>query len=178
MAHTFKKLGLWFWAAVPCLITLLSIIIYLIPKHMSGFGSFMPFLPMIPIFYWGLNESRMMPYWAVFAFGLVIDSVTGLPLGLSSLLGVAFLAMLHAQHKYIYKEGFVIQWGYFALLFGMTGVAHWLLLFIFYGQMPGIKYPVIQWVLTVCCYPFFHQIFAVLTDTIARERRRIEHARR
>lgn len=177
MAQAFNKLGLLFWAAVPCLITLLCVIFYLIPKHISGLGSFMPILPMIPIFYWGLTEARVMPYWAVFAFGLIIDSVTGLPLGLSAFLNVAFLAILHAQYKYIYKEGFVIQWGYFALILGVVGVAHWLLLYIFYGKAPGVKYPLIQWLLTMCCYPFFHQLFTVLSDVMARHRRKIDRRR-
>lgn len=175
MARAVTKLGLLFWAAVPCLITFACVIVYLVPKHISGLGNFMPMLPMIPIFYWGLTEPRVMPYWVVFAFGLIIDSTTGLPLGMSAFLGVAFLAMLQAQHKYIHKEGFVIQWGYFALLLGITGILHWLLLFIFYKEMPGLKYPVIQWILTVCCYPFCHQIFAVLSDSISRERRKMEH---
>lgn len=173
--QSWRRLELWFWASVPSAITLFLLILYLAPKHMAGIGYFMPALPLIPIFYWGLLHAHEMPYWFVFALGMVLDAVTGAPLGLSSLLYIFFLAILHAQRKYIAKEGFVIKWVYFAMLMGITSVLNWLLMFFLNGQAQGLLPGFMQWFLTVCCYPLLHRAFDILYDHINARRWRLLH---
>src|SRR6266478_1286686 len=104
------RLELAFLASTPGLITTALAIFFLSSKHLSGLGQFMPALPLIPVFYWGLTHTRDMPYWFLFALGLVMDAVMGAPLGLSSLLYMLFLKLLHMQRRFIHKEGFVIKW--------------------------------------------------------------------
>lgn len=177
MSNSNKKLELAFWAVLPGVITLLLLTFYLVPKHMSGLGNFMPLLFMIPMFYWGFYSAREMPYWFVFILGLLMDSANGQPLGLSSFLYVVFLALIHAQHKYIYKEGFVIKWGYFALLLGGICLLHWLLVTLFNSSPQRIWFALIQWFLTVCCYPLFHQMFDALHHHISQKRWWLSHSR-
>lgn len=156
-------------SVVPAIMTLLLLLIYLVPKHISGLGSFMPLLPLAPVFYWGLHP-RQMPYWFVFALGLVMDSVSGQPLGLSSLLNVFFLAMVQAQHKHLHKEGFPIKWSYFALLLGGIMSLHFLLIAMFNSAMSGFLYALIQWALTVGLYPVLHRFFDMVERHSARQR--------
>ena len=171
-----KRLRLWLWSVLPAAITLLFLVAYLVPKRVSGLDSFMPVLPMLPIFYWGLNHAPHMPYWFVFAVGLLVDAVTGQPLGMSSLLNVFFLLMVRTQHKYIHKEGFVIKWGYFAMLLGAVCLAHGMIMFAYAGVW-GIKFMIIQWFLTVCCYPLFHQLFDTLHHHATQQRWHLLHTR-
>src|SRR4051812_36744897 len=131
MISASRRLELFFLSSLPAVITSLLAILFLVAKHLGGLNHFMPVLPLIPIFYWGMMQARDMPYIFVFAVGLVMDAVTGLPLGLSSLLFVFFLGMLHAQRKYIHKEGFVIKWGYFAALLAVTGSLNWIILSLY-----------------------------------------------
>jgi rod shape-determining protein MreD len=175
--QSWRKLELIFWTALPSLITLLLVIFYLAPKHIPGLSHFMPILPLIPVFYWGLMHAREMPFWFVFALGLIMDAVTGMPMGLTALLYVFFLAMLHAQRKYIHKEGFIIKWGYFAMLLAVTGAIHWLLMLFLNGQGQGVATAMIQWLLTVCCYPLFHRCFDMLYGHIHSRRWQLLHGR-
>ena len=66
-----RRIALIFWSAIPALITLALLSFYLVPKHIDGLDSFMPLLPLIPMFYWGINDDRLMPYWFVFLVGLL-----------------------------------------------------------------------------------------------------------
>jgi rod shape-determining protein MreD len=175
MIHLTRRFELVMWGALPGLITLLLAVLFLSAKHISGMSHFMPALPLIPVFYWGMMKAREMPYWFVFMVGLVIDSVSGLPLGLSSLLYVFFLVLLHAQRKYFYKEGFVIKWGYFALLLGATSALNWVLLSLFNSHAETVLPAVIQWFLTVGCYPALHKGFDGLTEHIHSRRWHILH---
>ena len=172
-----KKLELFFWSCVPPFITLLFLVAYLAPKHISGLAQFMPLLHMIPIYFWGLTHARDMPYLFVFALGLVVDAISGQPMGLSSLMNVLFLVLIHAQYKYIYKEGFVVKWGYFAGMLGIYAGAHWAVLFVFFSQSHGFWTALLQWLLTACCYPFFHLWFDRLHQHITQQRWQLLHGR-
>jgi rod shape-determining protein MreD len=177
MVQMWRKLELMFWAAMPCLITGFLLILYLAPKHAAGLGQFMPALPMIPMFYWGLLHAREMPYWFVFVIGLVMDSISGAPLGLSSLLYMFFLAMLHAQRKYIVKEGFVIKWGYFGALLALMLAIQWTVMFALTGQPQGFGQALLQWLLTIFCYPPLHKAFDLVYERISERRWELLHGR-
>jgi len=165
-----QRLELWFWSTCPAVITVLFTAFFLSAKHIPGLNHVMPLLPCIPMFYWGMLHAREMPYWFVFTIGLVMDAVMGLPLGLTSLVNVIFLMLLHAQRKYIHREGFVIKWGYFALLLGATGSVNWFALSFFQTQFEGLGPAFLQWLLTVCCYPVFHRSFDAVYDFINMRR--------
>jgi rod shape-determining protein MreD len=175
MIHLSRRLELAFWGALPGIITALLAVLFLSAKHITGMSHFMPILQLIPVFYWGMMQAREMPYWFVFMLGLVIDAVSGLPLGLSSLLYVFFLLLLHAQRKYFYKEGFVIKWGYFALLLGAASIMNWAMLSVFNSRSESFLPAFIQWCLTVGCYPALHKGFDGLHDHIHSRRWHILH---
>ena len=175
MFQASKRLELFFLSAIPILITSLLAIFFLAAKHISGLNHFMPILPLIPVFYWGMTRAREMSYWFVFLLGIVLDAVMGLPLGLSSFLYIFFLIMLHAQRKYIHKEGFLIKWGYFAALLGVTCGLNWIILTLFYAHSEAFFPGMMQWFFTVCCYPFMHKGFDELYEYISSRRWQILH---
>ncbi len=175
MIQPTKRLELLFLGSLPAIITALLTVFYLTSKHVNGLNHFMPILPILPIFYWGMMQARDMPYWFVFTVGLVMDSVMGLPLGLTSLLFIFFLFMVHAQRKYFHKEGFVIKWGYFAILLAIASIANWMLLSLFIQHSEPPVPALIQWFLTMCFYPITHKCFDGLYEYIHSRRWQILH---
>lgn len=170
MVSAAQKAELVFWNLLPMLLTLLLAAFSLSTKHIPGLNHVMPMLHVIPMFYWGMNHAREMPYWFVFALGIVLDAVMGMPMGITSLVYIMFLMLLHAQRKYIHREGFVVKWGYFAILLGSTVSLNWFGLALFHVQFDGLGRAFVQWVLTVCCYPVMHRAFDALTDFINMRR--------
>ena len=173
-----KRVELTFWSVLPATITLLLILLYLAPKHISGFANIMPLLHLAPVFYWGMQHAREMPYWFVFLAGLLVDATAGMPLGTSSLLYVLFLAMLHGQRKYFHKEGFIIKWGFFCALLMFIGCVQWLVLASLDTRPHGLGAPFMQWLLTACFYPVFHKAFDGITHVSSLRRWRALHGRR
>jgi rod shape-determining protein MreD len=172
-----RRFELVFWTSVPAMITLFLIIICLAPKHITGLEKVMPILPLMPVFYWGMLHAREMPYWFVFLAGLLVDSATGQPLGLSSLLYIIFMTMLHAQRKYFHKEGFVIKWGYFAGLLLVMTVLNWVCLSLYYMTMLPSVPALVQWLMTVGFYPLMHAGFEIVDKRIHERRWQILHGR-
>jgi rod shape-determining protein MreD len=170
MTINLKRLELILWAIVPAGITSLMFILCVIPKHIWGISYIMPLLPLIPIFYWGIMQATEMPYWFVFLIGLLMDVVSGIPLGLSALLYVLFLITIHTQSKYIHKEGFVIIWGYFMMLLAIIFILEWLIISFSGNQMQAIPAAIIQWLLTISFYPIFHRLFDNVSEHIKQRR--------
>lgn len=175
MIHPSKRLELLFLSALPALVTSALTIFYLSSKHIGGLSHFMPLLPIMPMFYWGMVQARDMPYWFVFSVGLVMDAVTGLPLGLTSLLFILFLLMVHAQRKYFQKEAFVIKWAYFAAMLAAACAANWVGLSFFLQHGKPLGAVLLQWLFTLCLYPLFHRSFEGLHDYIHGRRWQILH---
>jgi rod shape-determining protein MreD len=175
MLQPARRLELLFLSALPALITLLLTLFYLASKHVGGLNQFMPILPLIPVFFWGMTHAREMPYWFVFALGIILDSLMTPVLGLSSLLYIFFLMLLHAQRKYIHKEGFMIKWGYFAALLAVICSLNWIALAILNARPESLFPGVLQWFFTVCCYPFMHKGFEELYEYISSRRWNILH---
>ena len=175
MIHTGKRFELFLLSALPAFITTGLAIFFLSSKHLSGFGQLMPALPLMPVFYWGLTHSRDMPYWFLFTLGMVMDAVMGAPLGLSSLLYMFFLKLVHMQRRYIHKEGFIIKWGYFAALLAVIDTLDGIALSFFNVGAFSVAPAFLQWLLTICCYPILHKLFDGLHEHIQTRKWQILH---
>jgi rod shape-determining protein MreD len=175
MNISLKNLELLLWMFVPASITFLLFILFMIPKHLWGVGYVMPLLPLIPIFYWGKLHAQEMPYWFVCLIGLLIDIVSGTPLGLSSLLYLVLLVILHTQSKLINKEGFIVIWGHFIILTAIIFTIQWLVISLSNNQFNIILPAIIQYLLTVSFYPLFHSLFDRLAEHIKQRCGMISH---
>lgn len=172
----FKRLELLLWLVAPAAITCVMFLLCIIPKHILGMNHIMPLLPLMPIFYWGTIQSPEMPYWFAFLIGLLMDVVSGLPLGLTALLYLIFLVMTHTQSKYIHKEGFIIILGYFMLLVAILCALQWLLISFSGKQVQAIPAAAMQWLLTIGLYPMFHKLFDNIAEHIKQRRWILAHA--
>lgn len=170
-----NRLELALLAAAPALLTLMLAAVTLAAR--DGLASVMPVLPMLAVYYWDMGHVRAIPYWFVFALGLVVDAASGLPLGLSSLTYMLFLGLLYWKRKYIHKEGFAVKWGYFAGLLAAVLLAEWLALSWVYARLLPLPAGLIQWGLTAGCYPLAHAIFDALDRWMHDRRWKILHGR-
>jgi rod shape-determining protein MreD len=170
-----RRLELYFLAAIPSLLTILLAILYLVPKHIDQLGNVMPLLPLMPVFYWGVQQARAVPYWLMFAIGLMVDTVTSPFLGLSSLIYILFLWLLMAQRRFFHKEGFLVKWIYLAVLLLVITAINWLLLSWYNTAAQPILPAMTQWLITVACYPVLHKIFDLLEEHIHSRRWEILH---
>lgn len=176
MIKSWRRFELHAWNAVPSIIAFSLALLCLLPKYMGGLGQFMPMLPLIPFFFWGTHEARNIPFVVAFAIGFLMDAISGQPLGFLSLLNMAFLVVVRAQRKYTHKEGFIVQWGYFALIVGGYQLAAWLSLSLFFGNWLAFGSAFFQWVLTMCFYPPLHKAFEVVNDHIHQRRWELMHS--
>ena len=170
-----KRLEQWYLTAIPTLVTIGLAVVTMASKHISGLNQFMPLLPVCAIFYWTIVQARSLSYIFIFLLGLVMDSVAGLPLGLTSLTYLVFVILILTQRKYIHKEGFMIKLIFFAGLLAVDNIFCWLALSFFYSSAQPVGAATLQWLLTSCCYPLVHKACDSAYDYIQSRRWQITH---
>lgn len=171
-----KKILLRLLSGLPMVAMFLLAIFYLVPKHVAGLSGVMPMLHLAPVFIWGVMHPRDMSLLFLVLLGLVIDVATALPLGFSALGLCFFFLLVRSQRKYIYREGFAVMWGYFALLFMVLQLVCWAAYSYYYGQRAPLGSAMIQWVFTVLLYPLLHYMLYPWVERIAHARYRLLHA--
>ncbi|MGE0754474.1 MAG: hypothetical protein AB7L92_04875, partial [Alphaproteobacteria bacterium] len=166
-----------FWSVIPALVTLFFILLQVSPKYVPGLSYVMPLMHMGVIYYWGVHRSREMPYWFLGLAGIINDLLQGLPPGITALLYVMFLIIVQSQIRHIYKENFLMKWGFFTgLMFVMQGV-QWLLMAVITGQNYPLVMPLIQWITTAGCYPLVHLLCNKINQRAMERRWHLQHVK-
>lgn len=161
---------------IPMGISTLLAVTYVVPKHVGGLSGVMPLVHLIPIFMWGVMSSRDISMIFLVALGLIVDVVTSLPLGLSSLCYGGFFLLTRSQNKYIYKEGFAAMWGYFSLFTLAMQLLGWALYSLYYQLLAPMENAIFQWFFTILIYPFFHALLLPVIEKMSQARYRLSHA--
>ncbi|MCP5362322.1 MAG: rod shape-determining protein MreD [Hyphomicrobiales bacterium] len=121
-----------------------------------GFAEVMPQLVALFVGYWSLCWPRLIPSWLVLVMGLWLDVLSGLPVGVNALLLVGLRMLVVSQRRLLSREPFLSVWLAMAAALLLYHLLQWLVL----SGLNRFPYPVlpvvVQWLLTVLCYPCIH----------------------
>ena len=146
----------------PALITTAIVLITVIPLRIPGIKEIMPNLAFINIYYWGVFYPGTLPYGFLFALGILQDSLTGNPLGMSSFINMVFAFMLGARKRVFGQALFGSLWTGFAVLSLAAFALQWAVLSIYYGRLLPVEAHGIQWCSTALAYPLMHLLLTRL----------------
>lgn len=150
----------------PGLLSVIFVLISATPMHIQGLSEWIPLFTMMAIYYWGLYRPALMPYWFVFALGLMQDALFGMPLGVSSFLNLLFRFLVVQQGRMFAKEAFWALWFGFALLSVIIFLLYWTLITLITSRPMPVETATVQWMMTVGLYPLVHQLFNLLYKTL------------
>ena len=106
---------------VVVLVLALSLVSFSIPLT----GEVRPHLLLAAVFYWAVYRPTLMPPWYVFVLGLLMDTLSGLPLGLNALILVAVHWIVRMQRVYLMGQSFLGLWIGFAVTCFLSASAQW-----------------------------------------------------
>ena len=160
---------------LPILLCLLLILFNLVNYFIPGSGEIRPILILAGIYYWTIYRPDLMPYWAVFVLGLVMDLLYGGILGLSSFVLLFMVLILASQRKFFFKISFVIiWWAYMICAFGVAlchVLLNWLLIG---GGLDGLWQIIIpvffSTLISIALYPFLHRGFVKIQGALPMPR--------
>jgi len=110
-------------------------------------------LPYLLIYFFSFNRFRYFSIFSMFVFGLISDSITGIPFGVSSVAFMLIFRIAIYQNLIRLRSMFLPEWFAFAIAILIT---YMLILIIFYvsGKLFDYEVYIYNFLGTVLMYPF------------------------
>ncbi len=138
---------------VPTATLLILALLSVLPLRFPDYAAVAPLLALAGIYYWTIYRPNLLPPAAVFLCGLVLDLLSGAPLGVAALVFLLTRIVVLPQRRFFVDRLFPFVWGGFTLLAVAAIAFLWLLGSVLTGVMLDMRAAALQWVLTVACFP-------------------------
>lgn len=135
-------------------------------------GDFKPFFLLMAVYYWAIYRPTLMPVFYTFILGLVMDLISGLPVGLTALIMVALQTMVQKSRLFLMGQPYTTVW----IGFSVVAIAHcaclWLVLSLLHGFMPFTP-TLVAAILSILLFPVaslillgVHRLLPVASDPL------------
>ncbi len=155
---------------IPALLSVLFVLLHAIPERALVFSDVVPSFIIMTIYYWCLFRPSLLPYIFLFLLGLLQDVLLGLPIGLSALVFLLLRLAVVTLQRLFGKETFWGIWFWFAILSAAAALIHILTLSWLKEAWVLPASALIQWLLTVVCYPLAHGMFTRIYRRLPKDR--------
>lgn len=118
-----------------------------------SFKVMVPFVLMVG-FYWSIYRPQVAPIWSIFLCGLMIDIVSGLPLGLNALSLTLICLIVRDQRVVLITQPFFMLWGVFALFCIAEALVKWAVFSLTIFQIASLSAVLPDIIFGVLLYPF------------------------
>lgn len=114
------------FALAYALIVFLFLVSAQAPLLLSAGGAGAPFL-LMGVYYWSAYRPTLVPLWLVFILGLLLDLLSGAPVGLNAFVLVAARWLVTDQRLFLTGQPFMIVWLGFIIVCAIAAAAQWLI---------------------------------------------------
>lgn len=157
---------------IPTATVLVAVLVDLLPIPDPSPESLAPFMTLCVVYYWTVHRPDLMLPVTVFATGLVLDVLAGLPLGFNALVLTLAVKLLAPHQKALVGSSPVVIWFFFALVALAVTAARWLVACIWWGRLFDMKPLLFEAALTVVVFP----LVSGLLNRVATRLPRISYA--
>jgi rod shape-determining protein MreD len=134
-------------------LTMVFTLLSVLPLQVPGLGVAGPVWTIMGLYYWALVRPDLMPVAAVFLVGLMLDALSGTPLGANALVLLMVHRLVITQRRFFYGKPFAIVWLGFGLVAAGAFAASWLLTSLWHGTILDQRVLVFRYILTVGLFP-------------------------
>lgn len=140
-------------ATLPILSSVALVLIGLLPLGLPHFGAVSPALALMAVFYWSIFRADLMTMLGAFLIGLLLDLLSGGPLGLNALTLLLVHELGESQRRIFLGSSFLVNWCGFALVAVAAAIAGWALVCLLHWSLLPILPLIIQTGLSLGLYP-------------------------
>jgi len=153
------RLDRWARRLTPVGLTLLLVILNIIPFQVPGFARVAPLFALIAVHHWAIYQPELMPAYAVFVIGLLQDMLSGVPLGLNTVVFLAVYGAVLWQRRFFVGKSFIITWLGFAVVGGGAMALSWILVSAYHLALVDPRALLYQYLLTLGFFPLLAWAF-------------------
>ena len=155
-----QRLDLFSRQLTPFLLTVLLIFISSVPYEIPNLGRVMPLLSLIAIFHWGVYRAELFPNYAVFFIGFFQDVLSGVPIGIHTLIYILAYNLILTQQRFFAGKSFYIIWLGFAVVSAVVMFLLWGFISILNGVVIDFAPVISQYGIGVGMYPIISYAFS------------------
>lgn len=137
----------------PLLTSLMFAVLGGLPLYLPGYAAVAPTLALMAVFYWTVHRPDLLPAPAVFAIGIFVDIVSGVPLGVNGLILLLVHAVVLGQRRFFHGKSFLVVWWGFSLVAAVSAMTSWLLLVALSGRLITPSPALFQLGVNLAVYP-------------------------
>jgi rod shape-determining protein MreD len=138
---------------VPVAMTLALAVLGAVPFRVPALAAIVPALPLVAVCYWTLHRPELMPAAAAFAVGLLIDLLSGAPLGVNAGVLVLVHLAISTQTRFFASRSFAIVWVAVSVVIGLALALAWLLACLYHATLIDPTALLFEALFTAGCLP-------------------------
>lgn len=109
------------------LVLFFLLLINLVPLPVPVLGSLNPAFVLMGVYYWAVYRPTLLPPLLCFGAGLLMDILSGGPLGINALVFVAVQWIVRSQRRFLMGQPYLVMWFIFAPVALGAGLTQWFL---------------------------------------------------
>ena len=148
-----QKLDRFGRGVVPFMVGFVLMVFSLVPLRLADFSTIMPSLALMVVFYWAVYRPDLLGPLGAFLLGLFYDLITGMPLGMNTLIHLLVYGLVVSQRQLFLAHSFFILWWGYAVVAVFAAAVAWLVGLAFGAGMAPGRALVFQAIAAVALFP-------------------------
>lgn len=145
-------------------------VIDMISLNIAGFQDIKPSFMVMVIFYWSIYRPTLIPSWMAFIMGIILDLVTGMPVGLSACLFVIIQRILIDQRLTFTGQAFLtVFFGYISVSVFFYG-AQWLVFGLINSYFVSYELMLGKMIMALIFFPVFYLVIHLTHKVLPEEK--------
>ncbi len=149
-----KKLESMARLLVPQLLFLFLFLLSLTFLPLPYVGTVKPFFVLMAVYYWAIYRPTLVPPFLCFATGLLMDVLSGMPIGLNALALVVAQWIVRDQRRFLMGQPYIVIWAVFGFVAFIYAVMQWVLFGFFHMQWLSFTPVLAAIFLSLFLFPF------------------------
>jgi len=153
---------------LPALSCLLLAIIGAAPLGLPHFGMVGPAMALMAVFYWSIFRADLMTMLGAFGIGLVVDLLSGGPVGLNAVLLLLTHALAVSQRRVFLGSSFLVNWWGFGMVALGAAIIGWAVACLLNWHLHDPRPLLAQLGLSLGLYPLVYWLLSRLEQRMLR----------
>lgn len=163
-----RQLDAYLRCLVPFATALVAVLVDTLPWPGPGLEQVSSFSTLAVVCFWAVYRPDLFTAGAAFAAGLVYDALTGLPLGLTSLLLLLVRHVMAKQQRFFLARSFPVIWACFVVLAPVVALTRWLIVSLWWGHLFALSPLLMELLLTIALYPVASWLLSQVHNRLPR----------
>jgi len=143
----------WYTQVAPLATVVAAVLLDLLWIPVPGFNAVAPAFPVMTVYCWAVWRPQSLPYFGIFAAGLIEDLIRGTPLGTGALALLVAQGFVWAQQRLLSSRSFEVLWLGFAVTALISAAATWGAIAFAYRTALSPWPGGMQYLLTIAAFP-------------------------